>query len=187
MKQLLYLTILGLSVLSFSGCEAMKQRTKQASPEQTISYTLAGTNGESAEIQVFYNRPGKKDRAIFGELVPYGEVWRTGANEATTFECNANLSIGGETLAAGTYTLWTIPGANEWQVIFNKEMYPWGIKFNGKASRDPEFDALQVSVPVESLSEVIERFTIDLQLEDSSHQMTLKWDQTQISVPISLE
>jgi hypothetical protein len=69
---------------------------------------------------------------IFGGLVPYGEVWRTGANEATTFTTNQDLLVDGSFLAAGKYTLWTIPGPESWKVIFNSKMYPWGIDTDKK-------------------------------------------------------
>ncbi len=99
--------------------------TKAYSPEETVTY-----EENSLDLEVFYNRPYKKDRVIFGGLVPYGQVWRTGANEATTFSTNEDLLIDGSTLEAGKYTLWTIPMENSWKVIFNSKMYPWGINLD---------------------------------------------------------
>ncbi len=156
----------------------MKSNTKKASPEGTVAYESNGL-----KVDVFYNRPSKKGREIFGALVPYDQVWRTGANEATTFATNQDLSIGGQTLPAGKYTLWTIPGANEWKVIFNKEMYGWGVDFNQKAQRKPESDALQVSIVPEALPEVMEMFTISVE-NTPAPTLVLAWDLTRVAVPL---
>lgn len=173
------LIVLGsLAALALIGFQVMKSNTKKASPEGTVAYEQNGL-----KVDVFYNRPGKKGREIFGGLVPYNEVWRTGANEATTFATNQDLSIGGQTLPAGKYTLWTIPGASEWKVIFNKEMYGWGVDFDQKAQRKPESDALQVSIVPETLPDVMEMFTISV--EDSpAPTLVLAWDRTRVAVPL---
>lgn len=178
--RLLTLTLL-LTGLVLSSCAGMKERTKQASPEGLVTYSLQ--NGSDASLEVFYNRPSKKGRVIFGELVPFGEVWRTGANEATTFTTNVPLLIGGQELPEGKYTIWTIPGPSEWTVIFNTKMYSWGVSWGGKASRDPDHDELSIKVPVEILQEVTEMFTIDLRNQDPV-EMHLMWDQTRVVVPM---
>ena len=122
----------------------LKSQTKKHSPEQHITH-----NQGDLELKVFYCSPSKKDRKIFGELIPYGEVWRTGANEASTFTTNKDLSIDGKTLAKGTYTLWTIPGETTWDLIFNSEMYDWGVKLTDqKPAREPKYDALVTTVTV---------------------------------------
>src|SRR5690606_27808014 len=123
--------------------------TKAHSPEDIVLY-----EENSLELEVFYNRPYKKDRVIFGELVPYDVVWRTGANEATTFTTNKDLLVDGSYLPAGKYTLWTIPGEETWKVIFNSKMYPWGIDSEMKAYREAEFDVLVLEVPVQNMNEV---------------------------------
>ena len=96
--------------------------SKRLSPKDTVEFKL-----NDLELNVFYNRPSKKGREIFGALVPYNKVWRTGANEATTFSSNKNLMIEGNYLPAGDYTLWTIPNDTSWQVMFNSKQYPWGV------------------------------------------------------------
>ena len=163
------------------GCEAMKQRTKQASPEMVATYVVPGT---ADSLRVSYSSPSKKGRVVFGELVPYGEVWRTGANEATVFRTDVALTVAGQPLPAGTYTLWTIPEEEQWTVIFNENMYPWGIKFSGQASRNPEADALQVQVPVQAVDDPVEPFQIAFG-EAEGLQLTLTWDQTQVAVPLT--
>jgi len=170
--------VLGLIILAFVGFQVLKSQTKKYSPEDTVSIQQ-----NDLEISVYYNRPYKKDRVIFGELVPYGEVWRTGANEATTFTNTSDIQIMGKALPAGTYTLWTIPEADQWTVIFNKKQYGWGLGIDGKASREPDADQLQVKVPVQALSEPVEQFTISLEQEPLL--MILEWDKTKIEVPLS--
>jgi hypothetical protein len=135
------------------------------------------------KLSVFYCAPSKKDRNIFGGLVPYGEVWRTGANEATTFTSNTDLEIGGEMLSAGKYTLWTIPGEKVWTVIWNSKQYGWGVDFKSQALRDPEADALQVKVPVQNLDTPVELFTITFE-ENNDLALVFAWDRTKVSVPI---
>ena len=156
----------------------LQYETKKASPEETVSYAKDGK-----KLSVFYCRPSKKERVIFGLLVPYDKVWRTGANEATTFSTDTEIEVGGKKLPAGKYTLWTIPGKESWTVIFNKKQYGWGITYGGEASREPEYDALEVIVPVQHNPETVEQFTISFDDADAL-QMVLAWDQTRVAVPI---
>ncbi len=152
----------------------------KASPSATASY-----HSEQIDIKVIYNQPKKRGRQIFGALVPFNQVWRTGANEATVFETKTDINIAHQPLTAGKYTLWTIPGEKEWQVIFNSKMYPWGVDFNEQALREPKYDALVFTVPVTHLKEEVEQFTIQFNDNDSL-RIKLSWDKTQIEFPISL-
>lgn len=172
------IVVVALVVLLFGAFKIMQSQTKKASPEATVAYVKNGK-----ELSVFYCQPAKKGREIFGGLVPYGEVWRTGANEATTFTTNTDLQINGQILPAGKYTLWTIPGQDEWTVIWNTKHYGWGVSFGNKASREPEADALQVKVPVRNLDTPVETFTIDFD-ESEALAMVMAWDQTSVVVPI---
>ena len=160
----------------------MKKQTKKHSPEQTVTYT----QGEM-QLDVFYCSPAKKDRKIFGELVPYGEVWRTGANEASTFTTNTDLQISGQPLAAGTYTLWTIPNEDSWQIIFNSKMYDWGVKITDqKAAREPEFDALVVEAKVSKSLNKTENFSISItETSPIRSVMMFSWDD--VVVPIAIQ
>ncbi len=150
----------------------------KASPAATATY-----NKDGLKIEVNYSRPSKKGREIFGGLVPFDEVWRTGANAAATFETNKDLIVGGKTLPAGKYTLWTIPHEKTWEVIFNKKMYPWGTNEKGLASREADADVVSVTVPVEVLPELVEQFTIDVR-EDKVPMLVLAWDYMQVAVPL---
>lgn len=167
-----------LLVLGLYSFEGVAQSGKQASPEETVHYAKDGL-----AIDITYCRPYKKGRKIFGGLVPYDQVWRTGANKPTTFTTNQDLTIDGKTLQAGKYTLWTMPHADKWEVFFNRKMYNWGINMDGKASRDPEEDAVAVTVPVEALPEVLEQFTISV--EDAKvPTLVFAWDKTKVSVTL---
>ena len=159
--------------------QVMVSNTKKASPEDLVTYV----DGDR-KIEVFYCQPAKKNREIFGGLVPYDKVWRTGANEASTFETSHDLNMNGKTLAAGKYTLWTIPNPQQWSVIFNSKMYGWGVNWSEEALREPDHDALILDVPVQSTNSVVERFTIQIE-ESPSLSMTLAWDQTMVRVPMS--
>ena len=119
MKKFVIITGVAVALLIILGFVAkffVTQHKKSFSPEEEVTY-----NSGEVEIKVFYNRPFKKDREIFGGLVPFDKVWRTGANEATTFQTNKDLLIEGKTLKSGKYSLWTIPGEETWKVIFNSE------------------------------------------------------------------
>ena len=174
------IVIVVLFALGYGVRSYMITQTKKASPEETVTYT----NGDTT-LEVFYNRPYKKGREIFGKLVPYGITWRTGANEATTFETNTDVTIMGNTLPKGKYTLWTVPNTTEWEVIFNDEMYIWGVNSSG-ASRDSESDVLVIKVPVQETEET-EQFTISFEEVDSQIHLNLFWDTTKVSVPIVIK
>ena len=156
-----------------------KNNTKSFSPEDTVEF-----NSGDLQLEVFYNRPYKKGRQIFGGLVPYNEVWRTGANEATTFYTSKDILVDGSLLPAGTYTLWTIPKEDSWKVIFNSEMYPWGITADKLPSRLPEFDVLTIEVPVRKLKTPVEQFTVYFEEKQGLINLNLAWDQTLVRVPI---
>ena len=174
--------VIGLLVIVFiAGFYIMKANTKKHSPEDLVIYEQ-----DDVQIEVFYNRPYKKGRDIFGGLVPYDEVWRTGANEATTFKTNKDLNIEGSTLKSGKYTLWTIPGETSWVIIFNKKMYSWGVSFSdGKASRVEQFDVLKVEVPISKNLKPVEQFTIYFDEQFGNINMFLAWDD--IVVPVSIQ
>jgi hypothetical protein len=175
------ITFASLAVVLFIAFQIMRTQTKKHSPEATVELSEG-----DLQLSVFYNRPYKKGREIFGGLVPYGEVWRTGANEATTFTTNKDLMIDGQILPAGKYTLWTIPGPDQWTVIFNGKQYSWGVNFNGKPSREPEADVLEVQVPVQTLEQPVEQFTISFE-EGENLSLALEWDRTRVAVPLPLE
>ncbi len=157
-----------------------RKETKSLSPEEEVSFTQG-----DLKLRVFYNRPFKRGRKIFGGLVPYGKVWRTGANEATTFETNKPLTIEGKKLMPGKYSLWTIPDSTAWAVIFNNEYGQWGINHQGEANRNPERDVLTVSIQPVIQDRIFEQFTIAFEAIGGETEMTLMWDNTVVAVPIT--
>lgn len=158
----------------------MKKHTKSFSPEEETVF-----NYSDLTVRVFYNRPFKKGREIFGNLVPFDAVWRTGANEATSFETNKNLVFEGKTLPRGTYSLWTIPGDDVWTIIFNSEYGQWGINSSGEANRDPQRDVLTVEVRPVLQDHVMEQFTIEFEQVGMEAEMVLMWDKTVVAVPFT--
>ncbi|MBU2527088.1 MAG: DUF2911 domain-containing protein [Bacteroidetes bacterium] len=174
------IVIVALGIIAYGFIKVRQANTKKYSPEDTVGYIK-----NDLQMSVFYNRPYKKGRPIFGGLVPYNEVWRTGANEATVFTTNKDLTINGQHLPAGKYTLWTIPDSEQWQVIFNERQYIWGVTNEGVASRDPQYDTVNVFIPIETLPEVTEQFTISFAEQNGHVMLRFEWDQTRVSVPIS--
>jgi hypothetical protein len=157
-------------------------QTKSFSPEDNVVF-----HQDDLTIKVFYNRPYKKGREIFGKLVPYGKVWRTGANEATTFETNKELRIEGKVLPKGIYSLWTIPQEETWTIIFNSEYGQWGINSDGEANRKPDLDVLTLQVRALKQEKEFEQFTIAFNMTGEEAEMVLLWDTTLVSMPFSFE
>lgn len=159
----------------------LKEGTKKHSPEVTELYNI-----NDQEIEVWYSSPSKKGRTIFGELIPYDEVWRTGANEATTFTTDKDLLIDGQTLAAGKYTLWTIPGEETWQIIFNSKMYGWGVRWqDSKAMREEAYDVVVATARVSKSITTEENFSIQI-LEGPGNNpvLLIAWDQVVVPLPM---
>jgi hypothetical protein len=130
-------------------------------------------------IKVVYGQPYKRGRTIFGELEPYGKVWRTGANEATEITTTKDFRIGGKLLKAGTYTLFTIPNQNKWTVIVNSELGQWGAyKYN------PERDLVSFEVPLTKPEYFYEAFTIEFKDLRNGAEMELLWGDTRIAFPL---
>ena len=120
--------ICGLAFVSRSSAQTPGVEFPAASPACTLKQRVGLT-----DIQVEYSRPGVKDRTIFGGIVPYGQVWRTGANQATKLTFSTPVKLEGHEIPAGTYALFTIPGENEWTIIINKNASQWGaFQYNEK-------------------------------------------------------
>jgi hypothetical protein len=157
-----------------------KKEEKSFSPEDEIVFEQG-----DLRVKVFYNRPYKKGREIFGGLVPYDQVWRTGANEATTFETNKPLLIDGKKLNQGKYSLWTIPREESWTIIFNSEHGQWGLNSQGKVNRDPSRDVVQVNVLPVQQEQQFEQFTISFEKTGEDFEMVLIWDKTLVAIPMA--
>ncbi len=173
---LLLIVAIGVLTYTYFYSDVFK---KPLSPNDTVEFKL-----NDLELEVFYNRPSKRERDIFGGLVAYNKVWRTGANEATTFETNKALKIGNDSLTAGKYTLWTIPNKDSWRIIFNSKQYPWGVNEAMQAMREAEFDVINIDVPVEDIPSIVEQFTIAFDNSTDNLSLTMAWDKTKIVVPL---
>jgi hypothetical protein len=183
MKRFLIFSAVGVAIITILVLAVLYvrlQHTKSFSPEDEVFY-----DDGDLKIRVFYNRPYKKNREIFGGLVPFDEVWRTGANEATTFETNRPISIEGKRLNPGKYTLWTVPDSVTWTVIFNSEYGQWGVDHNGEANRNPNRDVLNIPVHAVTQSREFEQFTITFEKMDGDAEMVLLWDKTVVAVPFT--
>lgn len=134
-------------------------------------------SAEGKDVKVSYGQPSKKGREIFGKLVPFGEVWRTGANEATEITFAKDASFGGQSVKAGTYSLFTIPGEKEWTIILNSELKQWGSYDYEKIKAK---DVLKVTVPVNKVSTSVEKLTFRFE----KGNMVIEWDTTQVKVSI---
>ncbi len=143
---------------------------KPASPQATATGKIG-----AATVKIVYSQPSARGRKIMGGLVPYGEVWRTGANEATTIEFDKPVKIEGKDLAAGKYALFTLPGENEWTIIINKDIKQWGA-FKYKQ----EDDVLRVPVKPAKTSAPVETFNITVGKDD----IQLKWENTAVAFKV---
>lgn len=179
LKRVIFLLLIAaVGILAYSYFNNGFQKRK--SPKKTVAFKV-----DDLKLNVFYNRPSKRERVIFGALVPYNEVWRTGANEATTFETNKALKIGNDSLKAGKYTLWTIPNDTIWNVIFNSKQYPWGVNHNThKPLREEQFDVINYTTHVEKINTVVEQFTIAFDNSTDHLFLTMAWDNVRIKVPL---
>ena len=182
----LFLTLLLAAALPFSATaqEAAEYDTSMVVPPprydnakspMDISATMLG----DAYVKVVYGSPRKNDREIFGELIPFGEVWRTGANEATELTTTTDLDINGQTLPAGTYAVFTIPGEENWTVIFNSALGQWGAY-----DYDESKDVLRVEAPVMETEKPYEGFTIMFEDTAEGKALAMAWDETKVALPI---
>jgi len=184
MNKLKYiLTIVGI----FASLLPLMAQQKRISPHETISKVIDGNR-----VTIVYGRPYTKDpttgqnRKIWGELVPYGEVWRTGADEATLLITQKPILIGETTIQAGAYTLWTFPGedgAAQW--IINKQVGQWGI---GPGSYDKERDLARIDLKKEALDTPVDQFTMAIAKNPSGGGiLSMTWESTAYSTPFTVQ
>jgi Protein of unknown function (DUF2911) len=147
------------------------------SPPADTTQTVDGKT-----VSIHYNAPSMRGRPIFGGLVPYDKVWRTGANPATTLKTDANLKIGSATVPAGTYTLYTLPSTGTWKLIINKQTGQWGTEYH------QDRDLARVDMTKQTLSSPQEVMSITLEpFHGKTSALHIKWDTTDVSVPVAAE
>jgi hypothetical protein len=164
--------VLALCVLS----SAQQDKSKRPSPPAQAQCKFS----DGKTITVDYSSPRMKGRKIFGGLVPYGEVWRTGANDATTFVTTANVSIEGKDVPAGSYTIFTVPEQDKWTLIINKQTGEWGIPYKYEAN-----ELGRVPMQASKTSSPVENFTISFNQSGSACTLRMSWENTQATVQVS--
>ena len=173
-----------ITAISFIICLFISTTTLQAQsfPKMDASpldLALARTDRNATPTaRVIYSRPSKKGRAIFGDLVPYDEVWRTGANEATELTLYQPFKLGNTRLEAGTYTLYTIPGETNWTVIINSDTNVWGAY-----SYKKEKDVARISVPVKEAAASTESLSMVFRPDSAGPTLMIGWDDVYIEIP----
>lgn len=175
MKKILLLSAGFLVGTLFSAAQV---QTPQSSPHVKVTQTIGLT-----EVNIDYSRPSVKEREIFGELVPFEEIWRTGANQNTTISFSDDVVINGKSLSAGTYSIFTKPGKEAWEVYFYKDTENWGVPRDwdeSKIALETEAKAVQIPVKMES-------FTIFFDhLKDNSADLVFIWENTVVSVNVEV-
>jgi len=131
-------------------------------------------------MRVFYSRPQKQGRKIFGNLLKYGEPWRLGANEATEIEFFQNVTIQNKTVVKGRYIMYCIPEENEWTIVLNHNLFSWGLR------QDSKNDVYRFRIPVEKASTTIEHFTMVFQPASAGAELVIAWDDTLARLPINI-
>ncbi|MFN0047489.1 MAG: DUF2911 domain-containing protein [Cytophagales bacterium] len=165
-RSILVISLLVMSALAFVFADQLQQSPKAIA--------------EGSNVKVKYGQPSKKGRVIFGELVPFGQVWRSGANEATEITFSKDALVAGKDVKAGTYSLFTIPHKDKWTVILNSKLGQWGsFEYeNIKAN-----DVLKTDVNVIALKDVVEKLDYSI----DSKGLTIAWDATSVFVPIAIK
>lgn len=183
LKKILW--IVAALILVIAGYVAYLMITsRNLSPADVAEYQVGDFS-----IHVKYSRPSKRERLIFGNaedgaLVPFGKKWRTGANEATEIEFSKDVLLGGDVLKAGRYSLYTVPGPEQWTIVFNSKLGYWGAKMGGDPFEE-ELDVLRVEASVTDHDAEIEQFTISFTPSDTLVNMNFFWDRTRVILPIS--
>jgi len=165
------------AVLAVAAIIALAQQDKSSRPSPPAKAECKLQGGKV--ITIDYSSPRAKGRKIFGALVPYGQVWRAGANEATTFVVGSDVTVGGKAVPAGSYTLFTIPAEDKWALIVSKKTGEWGTAYPG-----PDNDLARIDMKVSKLASPVENFTIALDQAGTSCTLKMEWETTQASVDI---
>jgi hypothetical protein len=155
---------------------AQQDKSKRPSPPAIAKCDLPG----GGSITVDYSSPRAKGRKIFGEIVAYGEPWRTGANEATTFVTTADLMVGGKHVPAGKYTIFTIPNKDKWVLIVSKKTGEWGIPYPGA-----DMDLVRADMNASSTASPVENFTIAFDKGSKGCTLRIEWENTRATVDIN--
>ena len=164
-----------IAILTFASVVLAQDKSSRPSPPAKAECKLAG--GKS--ITIDYSSPRAKGRKIFGGLVPYGQVWRAGANEATALVVGSDVTVGGKAVPAGSYTIFAIPAEDKWTLVISEKTGEWGTAYPG-----PDNDLARIDMKVTKLSAPVENFTIALDSSNSGCTLKMEWENTEASVDI---
>ncbi|WNJ18889.1 DUF2911 domain-containing protein [Pontibacter sp. G13] len=180
MKSLISTSFMLLFVwaISLTGVSAQTEFPKLDKSPADLAFLVVD---KQPMAKVVYSRPAKNGRTIFGELVPFGDVWRTGANEATEITFMSDAKFGGKDVKAGSYSLFTIPGKDSWTIILSNQTNVWGA-YNYDESKD----ALRVEVPVAKTDMTVENFSIMFTDRAKKSNLVLAWDDTMVKIPVEV-
>ncbi|AHM63474.1 hypothetical protein D770_26155 [Flammeovirgaceae bacterium 311] len=178
-KKTFFYTLLPL-LLCLLGQEVLAQEALKLRPSPLEMITFKSP--EDTYVKITYGRPQKRGRNIFGELVPFDKVWRTGANEATELTTTGDIMLAGNRIPAGTYTLFTIPEKDKWTIIVNREPGQWGAY-----RYDESKDLLRFSVPTKQLQNVYEPFTMEFEQTANDVLLKMMWDRTGVEIPVTFK
>jgi Protein of unknown function (DUF2911) len=167
-----------IAALTLTGIVLVAQQDKSARPSPPAKAECKLPNGKT--VTVDYSSPRAKGRKIFGSLVPYGQVWRAGANEATKFVTTSDISVGGKTVPTGEYTIFTIPDENKWTLVISKKTGEWGTAYPGQ-----ENDLARIDMKVSKTSAPVENFTIAFDQSGKGCTLRMEWENTRASVDIT--
>lgn len=175
-QQLIAGAFVAAALFLFSNTAFAQMGGAQPSPRDSVSGKVAGAN-----ISINYGSPSVKGRKIFGEggLQPYGKLWRAGANPATVFKTDKEITVEGKKLPAGKYTFFAMPGESEWKIVLNSETGQWGIKRDGTANEDPAKDVVVATVKAKKAP-----MTERLKYVINKNGFSLIWDTTEVPVVI---
>src|SRR5690348_18128711 len=172
------LAVGALLVVSMVAVVVVAQQDKSKRPSPPANAKCQFADGKA--INVDYSSPRMKGRKVYGGLVPYGQEWRTGANEATTFDTTANVQIDGTTIPAGHYTLFTLPAEGTWKLIVSKKTGEWGIPYPGA-----QYDLARIPMKKQALSSPVEQLTISFEKQGAGGRMNIDWEKTRVWVEFS--
>lgn len=173
MKKIFITFIIGAS-LSLNG---FSQELKLPAPSPTA---VVKQDFSTSSIEVTYSRPSMRGRKIFGDLIPFGQVWRTGANSATKISFGEDVMLANNPLKAGTYAIYTIPGEKSWKVIINKGISNWGV-----SGFDDKDDVIQFEVPSQKVSDAVQSFTISVDnINNNKCDLVISWENTKVTIPV---
>jgi hypothetical protein len=155
---------------------AQQDKSQRPSPPAQTKWDL----GSGKSVTIDYSSPRAKGRKIYGELVPLGQVWRTGANESTTLVTPVDLTIGGTAVPAGSYTIFTVPNKDKWALVISKKTGEWGTDYPGQAN-----DLARVDMKVSTLPSPVENFTISFEKAGGGANLNIDWETTRASVMVA--